>query len=408
MPGDAFTRALEHGPLYAASAAFAGGLLTSLTPCVYPMVAITVSVFGARATRSRWQAMALSTAFVLGIAAMFTPLGVVAGLTGNVFGTALSKPWVVVLISLVFLALAASMFGAFEFVLPSSLTNRLAAVGGIGYGGAFLLGLVSGVVAAPCTGPVLTGILLWIAKVRSATLGAGALFAFSLGLGVPFWVVGTFAVRLPKGGKWMVGVKSFFGLVLSVTALYFLKNAVPPLAHVARPGAGYAVAAGALVTVGLVLGAVHLSFDDPARLVRARKAAGVLATTLGAFALIAWVQLPRTQLSWEHSESAGRARAASEHRPLLVDFTAEWCGACNELSRETFADPSVMAEAARFVAVKVDATHDDDPQIEAIKDRYRVRGLPTVVVVGSDGQEQARFTEFVPPARFLSAIRVVD
>src|SRR5438552_905370 len=159
MEPDLFTQSLARGPAYAGLTAFMGGLLVCLTPCVYPMIAITVSVFGARQSRSRLHAMGLSTAFVLGIAAMFTPLGVVAGYTGSLFGSALSNPWVLALIAIVFLALAASMFGAYEFVLPSRLTNRLAQLGGIGYGGAFLVGLVSGLIAAPCTGPVLTGIL---------------------------------------------------------------------------------------------------------------------------------------------------------------------------------------------------------------------------------------------------------
>src|SRR6187399_1873405 len=129
---DLFQQGLARGPLYAALTAFLGGLLVCLTPCVYPMVAITVSVFGARGQSSRRQAMALSTAFVLGIAAMFTPLGLIAGLTGSLFGSALSNPWVTTFIALVFLGLAASMFGAFEFMLPSGVTNRLARVGGGG------------------------------------------------------------------------------------------------------------------------------------------------------------------------------------------------------------------------------------------------------------------------------------
>src|SRR3954469_16426289 len=232
MEPDLFTQSLARGPAYAGLTAFLGGLLVCLTPCVYPMVAITVSVFGARGDTSRSRAMWLSTAFVLGIAAMFTPLGLVAGLTGSLFGSALSNPWVTTCIALVFLGLAASMFGAFEFMLPSGVTNRLARVGGGGYGGAFLIGLVSGLVAVPCTGPVLTGILLWIGKTRSAGLGAGVLFAFSIGLGIPFWLVGAFAVHLPKGGRWMIYVKSLFGIILATAALYFLKNAVRSLGHV--------------------------------------------------------------------------------------------------------------------------------------------------------------------------------
>lgn len=404
---DAFTRALDRGPLYAALAAFAGGFLVSLTPCVYPMIAITVSVFGARQSSSRLHAMGLSTCFVLGIAAMFTPLGVIAGKTGSVFGTALSNPWVTCSIAAVFVALAASMFGAFEFVLPSSLTNRLATVGGIGFGGAFALGLVSGLIAAPCTGPVLTGILLWIGKTQSALLGAFALFAFSLGLGIPFWLVGTFAIRLPKSGAWMVGIKSFFGIVLCIASLYFLRSAFPQLTHFARPGTSFAAVAAFTALFGIGLGAVHLSFDG-STVTKLRKGFGILATIAGGFSLISWVELPKGALAWEHVEEVARTRAEREHRPLLVDFTATWCGACGELARHTFANPAVMAEASRFVAVKVDATDEDDPQVDAIKGRYRVVGLPTVVLLGSDGRERARFTEFVPPERFLDAIRLVD
>jgi thiol:disulfide interchange protein DsbD len=407
MQPDLFTEGLAKGPVYAGLTAFVGGLLVCLTPCVYPMIAITVSVFGARQSQSRLHAMGLSTAFVLGIAAMFTPLGVVAGYTGSLFGSVLSNPWVVGFIALVFLAMAASMFGAFEFVLPSSLNNRLAQLGGIGYGGAFLIGLVSGLIAAPCTGPVLTGILLWIGKTRSATLGAAALFAFSLGLGLPFWLVGTFAVSLPKGGRWMVAVKSIFGIVLAVAALYFLKSALPFLSHLSQPTLVFGIAAGLLVAIGLALGAVHLAFDQ-GTVAAVRKGLGIAASVAGLFLLVGWLEAPRGKLSWEHSEETARTRAESEKRPLLVDFTAEWCGACNELSRITFADPKVMSEASRFVAVKVDATHDDDPSIDVLKDRYRVVGLPTVIILGSDGRERTRFTDFVPPDRFLDAIRQID
>jgi thiol:disulfide interchange protein DsbD len=408
MDPDLFTRTLARGPLYATLAALTGGLLVCLTPCVYPMIAITVSVFGARQSRSRIEAMGLSTAFVLGIAAMFTPLGLAAGLTGSLFGSALSNPWVVWGIAAVFFALSASMFGAFEFVLPAALTNRLAQVGGIGYGGAFLLGLVSGVIAAPCTGPVLTGILLWIGKTRSAGLGAGVLFAFSIGLGIPFWLVGTFAVHLPKAGRWMLGVKSFFGIVLAAAALYFLKNAVRPLSHLAQPTQTFALMCAGLIAVGLALGAVHLSFGEGTRSMQVRKGLGILATVAGLFLFVSWVELPRAELKWEVSEIAARERAVSEARPVLIDFTAEWCGACGELARHTFADPSVRVEASRFVALRVDATHEDDPTVDGIKDKYGVLGLPTVILIGKNGDEKMRFTEFVPPARFAEALRSVD
>jgi thiol:disulfide interchange protein DsbD len=141
---------------------------------------------------------------------------------------------------------------------------------------------------------------------------------------------------------------------------------------------------------------------------RIRKGLGIVASVAGLFLVVGWALAPRGKLSWEHSEEVARTRAETEKRPMLVDFTATWCGACNELSRITFADPKVMSEASRFVAVKVDATHDDDPSIDVLKDRYRVVGLPTVILLGSDGRERTRFTDFVPPDRFLSAIRQVN
>jgi thiol:disulfide interchange protein DsbD len=405
---DLFTRAVAKGPLFAGLAAFAGGLAVCGTGCVYPMIAITVSIFGARESKSRLQAMALSTAFVLGISAMFTPLGVIAGYSGHLFGANLANPWVLAFVAIVFLALAASMFGAFDFTLPAWLNNRLAQMGGLGYRGAFVLGMVSGIIAAPCTGPVLTGILLWIGQTKSALLGAAAMFAFSLGLGFPFWIVGTFAISLPKGGKWMVHIKSALGIVMCVVALYFLRNAIPALARAARPEAWFGALSAALLLGGLAVGAVHLTFGQGGVVAQVRKSIGIAASVAGLFMLVSFVQAPRGMLSWEHSEQVARTRAESEKRPMLVDFTATWCGACNELSRITFADPAVMAEASRFVAVKVDASNEDDPALDQIKDRYRVVGLPTVVLLGSDGQERQRFVEFVPPDRFLDAIRHVD
>ena len=420
--GDRFTTALEQGPIYAALAAMLGGFLTSLTPCVYPMIAVTVSVFGARQAKSRAEAMLLSTAFVLGIAAMFTPMGLVAGLTGGLFGSLLSSKWVIAFIAIVFLAMSGSMFGLFEFVLPSKLTNKLATMGGIGYGGAFVLGLISGVVAAPCTGPVLTGILLWIGKTQSPWLGAAALFAFSMGLGVPFWIVGTFAVRLPKSGQWMVGVKSFFGIVMAGAALYFLKNAFPGVVRAIPTSTIVPIAAAAIAIVGFAIGAVHLSFDQ-GRAKSVRKAIGLLFAILGSVVAITWLEMPKDELAsgagnalaaesakalaWEHDEANALAIAKRENKPVLVDFTADWCGACKKLARETFVEPAVRTELDRFVMLKIDATNDEDPKVVDVQKRYKVVGLPTVILLNPDGSEAKRFTDFVPAAEFLPAIKTV-
>jgi thiol:disulfide interchange protein DsbD len=407
--GDAFTRALQRGPMYAALAALVGGLLVSLTPCVYPMIAVTVSVFGAKEARSRAQGVLLSLAFVLGIVAMFVPLGLAAGLTGGMFGAVLQSKWVIVVISGLFLAMAASMFGAFEFTLPSAITNKLATVGGIGYKGAFVLGLVCGVIAAPCTGPVLTGILTWIAKTQSAGLGALAMAAFALGLGAPFFLVGAFAVQLPKSGRWMVHVKSLLGIVLVVVAFWFLGSAFPLLTKLARPDATFLGVAAAAALVGVALGAVHRSFDEPGAGVKARKAIGIVLTCLGSFAFIAGFSKPSRTLAWEKiSVAEARTKASTEKRPLLLDFTAAWCGACKELDKHTFSEEGVAREAGRFVAVKVDATDDEDPVVAATMKEHKVVGLPTVLIYDSRGSEAVRCTDFVAAQPFLDAIKSVN
>jgi thiol:disulfide interchange protein DsbD len=406
---DAFTQALARGPIYAALAALAGGFLVSLTPCVYPMIAITVSVFGARQAKGRWEGALLSLSFVLGIVAMFVPIGVLAGLSGSVFGSVLQNRWVVVAISVLFLALAASMFGAFELALPSGLTNRLAAVGGIGHKGAFVLGLACGLIASPCTGPVLTGILTWIAQTRSAPLGGLAMAAFALGLGFPFFLVGTFAIQLPKSGRWMVHVKSLLGIVMLVVAVYFLNTAFPSLGAWARPSVTlFAVAASACV-LGLLLGAVHREFAELGAGVKASKAAGIALLAGGAFALVTAIGTPDSAPSWRFGDlDQARAEAKQGGQPLLVDFTAAWCGACKQLDLETFSSPDVQPELERFLKVKVDATNDDDPMVEAVMQRYAVVGLPTVLIFDSSGREAVRYTDFVEPSPFLEALRRVN
>jgi thioredoxin:protein disulfide reductase len=398
---DAFTVALSRGPLYAGLAAFVGGLLVCLTPCVYPMIVITVSVFGARQTRSRAQAMALSTAFVLGIVTMFVPLGVAAALTGNLFGSQLSSPWVTWLVAAVMLALAASMFGLWDMTLPGGLVNRLAQVGGAGYTGAFLLGLVSGIVAAPCTGPVLGGVLIWIGKTRSILLGATAMAAFSLGLGLPFWLVGTFAMRLPKSGPWMVTVKTICGVALAAVALWLLRTKIP-LERLARPGHGFALLMAALAVLGLFAATARTEAHRPFALVR--RAAGIAACTLGlVLGAIGW-QMPPEGIAWQRFSHTAVADARASQRPLLIDFTADWCASCQELARHTFSAGDVVAEASRFTRLRVDATNEDDIAVEEVLRSYRVRGLPTVLVIDGAGQERARITDFVPPAELLEAL----
>src|SRR5574338_1171448 len=210
---------LAEGSLLAFGVAFAGGIATSLTPCVYPLIPITVSVFGARKAGSRREAVAVSALYVLGIAAMYSALGVGAALTGKAFGSVMQNPWVIGFVALVLAAMAASMFGAFELRLPASWQGRLNTVGGSGRAGALAMGLVSGIIAAPCTGPVLTAALAFVAAKGSVAFGFAIMFAYALGMGLLFFLIGAFSISLPKSGPWMDAVKSVFGVALLAAAL---------------------------------------------------------------------------------------------------------------------------------------------------------------------------------------------
>ena len=201
------TEALGRGSAVALLFAVAAGLGTALTPCVYPMIPITVSVFGAKSGVSRSRALALATVYVAGMATMYGALGTASALLGKAFGTFLASPWVIVPIAVVFLTMSLSFFGAFELGLPMALQARLSRVGGAGFAGAFLMGIVSGFIAAPCTGPPLVAILTYIATTRDAVKGFALTFTYALGIGVPFWAVAGFSMSLPKSGRWMEALR---------------------------------------------------------------------------------------------------------------------------------------------------------------------------------------------------------
>ena len=405
-----FSDALQTGSYSGAlGLIFVAGLATSLTPCVYPMIAITVSVFGARQAESRARAALLSTSFVLGIAALFTPLGVVSALTGTIFGSALASPWIVGALAGVFILMAFSMFGFFDLTLPPRLQNRLAEVGGFGVRGAFALGFVNGLIAAPCTGPVLAVLLTWVAATGHVGFGALALFLYAIGIGVLFWFVGTFAITLPKSGRWVEWTKSFFGIAMLALAFYYLRGLLPYPQPLVREGVWLAIAVG-LITAGLAAGAVHLSFKENGWGRRARKGIGVGACVAGLLGIVGWAEaLPTgSHIAWVEDYGAGKQTALSEQRPLLVDFGADWCAACQELERDVLSDPRVVAEAQRFVTVRVDLSTDKatDEKWGVLKS-YEQPGLPFVVLHNSDGSEASRITGIVESERFLEIMNQV-
>ncbi len=414
-----FQEILEtHGAIVAVLASFGFGFVASLTPCVYPMVPITVSIFGATEAKSRLRGAALSATFVLGIAALFTPMGVASALSGKLMGSALSNAYVTIALAALFLALAASMFGAFELALPSGLTNRLSTVGGVGFKGAFIMGLVMGLIAAPCTGPFLTGMVTVIAQSKNVALGSAALFSFALGLGVLFFVAGTFAVNLPKGGAWMMGIKWVSGVGLAYMAFKYLRDRFDVVGNlVSSPSWTFGGIAIALALVGLGLGLVHVAAEKRkspiAHLSKPMKLASIIPAVAGLCMALSFdpkgadVDTSAPEITWVTSEEAGRTKAQAEGKPVLIDFGASWCKACKELEHETFPAGEVRKEAQRFVAIRVDATDDENAETARLTKKYDVKGLPTVIMLDKDGKEVTRFTEFVKPEPFVAAMKKI-
>ena len=408
----------KHGAIVAVLASFGFGFFASLTPCVYPMVPITVSIFGATEAKSRWRGAALSATFVLGIAALFTPMGIVSALTGKLMGSSLSNVWVVLALALLFAALASSMFGAFELALPSSLNNKLSTVGGVGFKGAFVMGLVMGLIAAPCTGPFLTGIIVVIQQKNDVFLGGAALFSFAMGLGVLFFVAGAFAVSLPKGGAWMMGIKWVSGVGLAYMAFAYLRDRFDAVRNlVSHPSYTFGIITGVVFLIGIVLGVIHMMAErrkSPiAHLSKPMKLASIIPAVVGCALFVSWVPQPHgvdksaPEITWVTSEEQGRAKATAENKPVLIDFGAAWCTACKELEHNTFPNPGVRTEAQRFIAIRVDATDDEAPDTKRLQDKYKVVGLPTVIMLDAAGHEIARINEFVGPDKFIAAMKKV-
>lgn len=401
----AFAQAASRGVSSALFFALTAGLLTALTPCVYPMIPITISIFGAKQRTGRARALVLASAYVAGIATMFGALGTAFALLGKAFGTFLANPWVIMPLALFFAAMAASMFGAFELSLPPVLQARLSRVGGKGVGGAFLMGIVGGIIAAPCTGPPLAGILAYVATTRDAVYGFMLLASYAVGIGVPFWAIAGFSMTLPRSGAWMESVKSIFGIALLVAALYYLKNVAPALARMTDAHPAFLAGALAVAAAGVALGAVHLSFHDAIGH-RIRKAAGIGLATVGLFATTNWVLTPReSSLHWYASEAAALTEAGATSRRMLIDFRADWCLPCRELELSVFANPKVVEELRNFVLFRVDLTNeDDDPTLGILKGKYGVDTLPAIRVARADGVTLGVLNQLVGPDEFLSRI----
>jgi thiol:disulfide interchange protein DsbD len=390
--------ALSWSLLWTLLGVFVGGMALNLTPCVYPLIPITVSYFAGLSGGSRGRLAAHGLFYLGGLAVTNTALGVAAALTGGLMGAMLQNPFVLLAVAGILLVFAASLFGFWELRLPQSLTQT-ATRSYAGFFGTLFMGLTLGLVAAPCIGPFVLGLLTWVASQGSAWLGFAVFFTLSLGLGLPLFFLALFSgslERLPRSGEWMIWVRKLMGWVLVGLAVHFLRPLLPEVWSVVLLGL-IALAAG-----------IHLGLIDPTT--ASFQAfpwfkSGVWFAGLLVAILLAgsWI-LRGPGLSWEPYSEAVLEEARKQQKPVIIDFYATWCSPCRELDEITFHHPEVVKKAAQdFVMVKVDLTQKGDPQHAHLLQQYQVKGVPTVVFLDAQGREITglRLVDYLPPDRFL-------
>jgi thiol:disulfide interchange protein DsbD len=361
---------------------FLGGLGLNLTPCIYPLIPITVSYFGGKGQGSLPVALVNGVVYILGLSITNSILGVVAALSGGMLGEALQNPIVLVVISLILVALGLSFFGLWELRVPSKILQT-ASRSFTGYFGTFFMGLTLGVVAAPCLGPFILGLLTYVGQKGDPYLGFTYFFVLSLGLGLPLSVLGMASgavERLPLSGKWLVWIKACFGWVLVGMAAYMIWPLVPSRSW--KYG---------LMSLVLLSAAIHLAWlgrfvSDSGSFKRLRRAAGILLLA-GAVGTFSYGLRGRSSVQWVSYSESIMEKAIRKGKPVMIDFFAEWCGPCVAMDKEIFGDPEVVALSSKFVAVRFDLTKKH-PDQEAILKRYGVKGVPTVIFRNKAGEEE--------------------
>jgi thiol:disulfide interchange protein DsbD len=374
---------------------FLAGLALNLTPCVYPLIPITVGFFSRQSEGKTSRTFGLALAYVLGMSVTYSALGVFAALSGSLFGSWLQKPAVLVVIALIVLALALSMFGLYEIQAPHFITDRTGSKAGVL--GALTMGLFVGFVAAPCIGPFVISLLTYVAQQGSAALGFGLFFTLAMGLGLPYLVLGTVSGSLkamPRSGEWMIAVRKVFGFVLVALAAWFLRPLLPE--RVFEWG----------VALPLIAGGVWFVFFEKAGSALGWFRGVKIAIGVALLAAAVPFVLPEKEgagLAFEPYSDAALADATAAGKPVVIDFFADWCLPCKELEKFTFTDPGVKEALDGWVLLKADLTKTASPEVAALRTKWNIQGVPTIVFLGPDGKEsKPRVVQFEKPAAFLS------
>lgn len=451
----AIDRALRDGRWWAVVGVFfAAGVLLSFTPCVLPMLPILSSIIvGDRGARGgeggRARGLLLAGSYSLGMAVVYTALGVAAGLAGEGLAAALQTPWVLGAFAALLALLAMSMFGFYELQLPGAARNRLAVASsrlpGGKLAGVFAMGGVSALIVSPCVAAPLAGALLYISQTRDVALGGSALFFLAAGMSVPLLLVGTSAgALLPRAGAWMEGVKHFFGLMLLGVAWWTVSPVLPGPVAVAGWGAlllgaatfmgafdriheaagiGGRLAKAAGLAVGLV-GATQIvgaaaGADDALQPLRPfasqsasipRNAEPPLATAVPSVPPTAALATPLVAEGAGHFRRIATLAELDEvvkgaGRPVMLDFYADWCVSCKEMERFTFSDPAIRERMANAVLLQADVTRNTEADRALLK-RFSLFGPPGIVFFDAAGQElsNVRVIGYQNPQRFAQSL----
>lgn len=391
---------------------FFAGVITSFTPCIFPMIPITLAILAQGSEkRSRLQNFLLSLLYVHGIATTYALLGLLAASTGSLFGASLGNPWVLGVICAIFFGMSLSLYGAFELQMPGFIRHWLGMnKNSSGFIGAYFSGLIAGVVASPCVGPVLVAILAYVATTQNKLLGFFLLFTYAMGLGLIFLFMGAFTEitrKLPRSGPWLEGIKFLMGSLMLGAFYYYLSLLISPRWHDGSLGLGLVILASLYGAFG---GAPHNSYQRMRKgFMQSLLVIGIGYLCLSTFDLRPYLinhMVQPAQISmpiqWQSYSEESLKAAKDQGKPVIIDFFAEWCAACHELDKKTFTDSRIQQKGTSFVFLKFDATKNSD-ELEHLKEKYNIQGLPTVLFFNKDGQwlDQLTLTEFENADLFL-------